>query len=52
LPCPCSDDVRRFAQRLMALLSTAMSHRRLLIACEYLWLIRFLPKDTQLLLSV
>jgi hypothetical protein len=27
-------------------------HRRLLSVCEYLWLIRFLPKETQLLLSV
>jgi hypothetical protein len=27
-------------------------HRRLLSACECLWLIRFVPKETQLLLSV
>jgi hypothetical protein len=27
-------------------------HRRLLRACEYLWLICFVPKETQLLLSV
>jgi hypothetical protein len=27
-------------------------HRCLLSACEYLWLIRFLPKEPQLLLSV
>jgi hypothetical protein len=27
-------------------------HTRLLSACEYLWLIRFLPKEAQLLLSV
>jgi hypothetical protein len=27
-------------------------HRRLLSACEYLWLIRFLPKETQLLFFV
>jgi hypothetical protein len=36
----------------MVLLSTAMSPQTLLSTCEYLWLIRFLPKETQLLLSV
>jgi hypothetical protein len=39
--CPCSDDPNRFAQL-----------TRLLSACEYLWLICFLPKETQLLISV
>jgi hypothetical protein len=52
LPCPCSDDASRFAQRLTVLLSTAMLQRRLLSPCEYFWLIRFLPEETQLLISV
>jgi hypothetical protein len=44
VPCPCSDDDNRFVNGWQCFYPLPCLHRRLLSACEYLWLIRFLPK--------